>query len=34
MARINKLNDGNTLDARICALPVKTSNGVKIPMCM
>lgn len=34
MARINKLNDGNTLDSRICALSVKTSNGVKIPMCM
>ena len=34
MARINKLNDGNSLDNRICSLPTKTANGIDIPMCM
>lgn len=34
MARINRLDDGDSLDNRICALPVKTSQGVDIPFCM
>lgn len=34
MARINKLNDGNNLDYRICSCGVTTDSGVKLPMCM